>query len=200
MLDLRAIPALGAESRNRTGLAALEAQSFALNKPRVGGRTRASLHGERTTKSGVDPEPPHGIEPCPIAYRAIAPPWSYDGKIGGVAGYRPRRACLQGRRAAFRTTPWQVGEESNLGPRIWSPLGHHGLRPTAPRTRIELVSLDRQSSCDTSRITRQFVLLARIERAPRRLGNAAPHPAGGARRLAAVSCREMAPRVGYDPT
>jgi len=50
----------------------------------------------------------------------------------------------------------------------------------APRTRIELVSLDRQSSCDTSRITRQEVLLARIERAPRRLGNAAPHPAGGA--------------------
>ena len=32
---------MGAESRNRTGLAALEAQSFALNKPRVGGQTRS---------------------------------------------------------------------------------------------------------------------------------------------------------------
>ncbi len=39
-----------AESRNRTGLAALEAQSFALNKPRVGGRTRVSLHEGSATK------------------------------------------------------------------------------------------------------------------------------------------------------
>ena len=38
---------IGAEPRNRTGLAALEAQSFALNKPRVGGRTLCDCHRER---------------------------------------------------------------------------------------------------------------------------------------------------------
>ena len=69
----------GAESRNRTGLAALEAQSFALNKPRVGGRTRASLHGGRTTKHNVDPEPPAGIEPAPRRYQRRARPSSYRG-------------------------------------------------------------------------------------------------------------------------
>ena len=124
---------VGAESRNRTGLSALEAQPFALNKLRV----------------------------------------------GGTAGYRPRRACLQGRRAAFRTIPWQVRRESNPLPRFWRPRcclssdryrggGAEGrLRlssaaytrtSSAPRTRIELVSLDRQSSCDTSRITRLGVI------------------------------------------
>ena len=72
-------------------------------------------------------------------------------------------ACKAGARPSAR--PRRAGEESNLVRRIWNPFGHHGLRPVAPRTRIELVSLDRQSSCDTSPITRHSVLLARIERA-----------------------------------
>ena len=138
----------------------MEAQSFALNKPRVSGWTRASLHGERTTKRRVDPEPPHGIEPCPIAYRAIAPPWSYDGeliasavsrrrakrvatpelrrqrrrKFGGIAGYRPRKACLQGRRAALPHDP--LAGQRGIEPR---PTDLETVRPPWPLTQLRRV-------------------------------------------------------------
>jgi hypothetical protein len=43
--------------------------------------------------------------------------------------------------------------ESNAVPRIWNPIGHHGLHRVALRTRIELVSFLRQRNCDSSRIT-----------------------------------------------
>ena len=70
---------------------------------------------------------------------------------------------MQGTRAAFCTSPWHRASESNAVLRTWKPVARHGLLGIAPRTRIELVSLDRQSSCDASRITR-LGLRRRVER------------------------------------
>jgi hypothetical protein len=66
--------------------------------------------------------------------------------------YDPVGRC--GRRGNHRRPQRQIAEESDLILWCWNPLGHHGLRPMALRTRIELVSFLRQRNCDSSRITK----------------------------------------------
>lgn len=110
-----------------------------------------------------------GIEPSPAGWKpAMLPPTpnAQEGYLGRSLTARPipaqhevemsriELACtfLQGRTAPQRTSP-HGASESNAVPRIWNPIGRHDLHRVALRTRIELVSLDRQSSCDASRIT-----------------------------------------------
>jgi hypothetical protein len=62
---------------------------------------------------------------------------------------------LQGKRAAFCTSPLAPSQRiERCSPDLETGCPPWAARHFAPRTRIELVSLDRQSSCDASRITR----------------------------------------------
>jgi hypothetical protein len=132
-----------------------------------------------------------GIEPAPSDWQTDARPSSHT--CGGADSENRTRSARFGR-PALRFEDARGGAtrrrrtESNRARSHTERLLHHaqprsgparnrtssdgfGIRSAAmasdpaPRTRIEIVSLDRQSRCNTSRITRQSVLLARIERA-----------------------------------
>ena len=123
MLDLRAIPALGAESRNRTGLAALEAQSFALNKPRMVGRRALRLHGEtdnearastrsrRTESNRARSRTERLLHLGATTARLVESPGTAPGEPACKAGARPS-AQPRGRSARNRTSARGFGVRS----------------------------------------------------------------------------------------
>jgi hypothetical protein len=153
------------------------------------------------------PEPMFGIEPKPPRYERGARPSCSMGRrtaaqLGRGAtsvemlGNAPSRSACKANQQLLHSSPLidaarveihrrpqrQGAEESNLILRIWDPLGHHGPHPVALRTRIELVPLLGQRSCDTSRITKQESAPGASRTQSLCLGGSAPDPrsrAGG---------------------
>ena len=128
--------------------------------------------------SGIAPE----RRPCRGRWRPFAQP-------RGAAENRTRTSSVRTTKVTFHTTPHQR-PESNQAPSFWRRRCALRSLASAPRRGIGPLSIGRQPTCDTSRITRHFLSLAsspRVERGTSALGVRRPHPAG--RGETGVECR-----------